>query len=239
MRKALLLFLIVTMPTLATAGIRIPSMLDLHLDPDTIATLSTDRQLIVVYPAYNRVVKKKGETKTVKTQFVSAAVLIPRPLAEVRTVIEDYDNYEKFLPQAEDVKILRKDGNRTLVRYELNFEFSIISVGVEYDLEIRKLPNGAYIWRLVKGDMDENYGSWEFIPVHGGKDTVAIYTAWSDLASMGFVVRQVLKAQPDLALAISVSTVSLVAKAIRKRILEVFPHRPAAAAAPVSPTTTP
>jgi hypothetical protein len=81
--------------------------------------------------------------------------------------------------------------------------------------------------------MDANSGRWEFFPLQDGR-TLLVYTQWSDMDSLGFTMRMMFRAQPDLRLAFPVATTTLVVEAIRRRAEGLPVTEPAPVTAPVS-----
>jgi hypothetical protein len=92
----------------------------------------------------------------------------------------------------------------------------VLSFDVDYTLAYQNQPNGDITWRLVEGDYDEHLGRWEFFALPGDK-TLLAYTAWQDFASIGFTVRTIMAAQPDLKLIIPVASAAVLVNAVSRR----------------------
>lgn len=209
----------------AAEDIRIPSILAMGLDTATISRqTSNGLQMILVHPPFERTLKKGGEPVRKKTQFATAGVQIGAPVDFVRSVVLDFDRYSEFLPQAKQVKVKGHTGNKFIVDYELALDFFVVNVAVNYTLEYSVLPNGALIWRRIAGDMEEIYGSWEFLPLDASR-TVAFHTSWSDNRSRGWIVRKALDAQPSLEEAIGVSAATIMTESMRTRAEKLWAQR--------------
>lgn len=201
-------------PASASYGI-VPSVFDLSADVPTLARLAADgRQTVIVHPVQQRRVEKDGKTVVKPTQFVTAGVLVRAPLEVVRSVVLDFEKHTAFLPQAKSIRVVAREGDKTQVAYELALTFFVVTVGVDYTLEYTTQPNGAITWRVVSGDLDEDYGAWEFVPVDEGS-TLVFYTLWADHRSQGFLVRKALDAQPALEQALAVSTPVVMTEGLR------------------------
>ncbi len=178
------------------------------LNAEEIAHVIGEGEMTIVHP-----VKDPSEPL-----FVTAAGVVNTSPDIVWDVITDWDRYEEFMPQTKDVKVVERTENTAVVDYNLKFKFTIISMRVYYRL-FHLLDRSKYYdeWYLVKGDLKEVTGAWRLYPVEGGKKTVAMYTVYSDLRSMGFLVKSILKAEPHIELAIQLSSAALVVKSIKER----------------------
>ena len=78
-------------------------------------------------------------------------------------------------------------------------------------------PHGVK-WTLAKGEMKENTGSWEIYPVKEGATSIAFYTLYADLKSMGGLVKKIMMIQPALEISTQLTTCSLIVKSTRERV---------------------
>lgn len=150
--------------------------------------------------------------------FVTSAIVIDAKPYRIWSVILDWDNYEKFMPQTDDVKVVNKQGNKVTVEYHLRLKFSVISMKVKYTLT-HIINSDKYYeqWFLVKGDVKDARGSFKLLPLDDDK-TVVLYTTYADLKSIGFIIRKILSAEPSLELGIQTSSAVLVVKALKERV---------------------
>ncbi len=79
----------------------------------------------------------------------------------------------------------------------------------------------------MEGDFDKSVGGWHLTPARGGKATIAWYSTFTNLKSMGRLVKGLLEEQPALEMAIQVSTAVTVVQKLRERV-----ENPQAAAPP-------
>lgn len=199
-----------------------PRLADLGLPADGLAKLVGDGQLVLLHPG--RAATIGGKAREVR--FASAAVRIAAPVSEVAAVIRDFARYSEFMPQTEKVTVTKAPDGADRVAFRLRFELPVGGIRLDYTLDHRATPDGGVEWTLVAGDMAANAGRWEFFAV-GPQETVAVYTLWSDLRSTSFILRQILDAQPDLDLAIPVSSAWTVAESVRRRVERRNPTPPA------------
>lgn len=177
------------------------------VDEATYKRLMTDGQLIVV----DR--DSRGETK-----LVTGGVIIDATPLEVAKVVADFAVYHEFMPQTEEVSVVSRKGKVWETEYDLDFEFSVISIGIEYTLrQTFNLPE-VITFSRVSGDIKKIEGSWTFYPLDGGKRCALFYSTFSDMKSVGRVVSYILKQQPVMELAIQSSTALLVVEALKKRV---------------------
>jgi len=150
-------------------------------------------------------------------QFVTGMVLIEAPIDRVWDVVTDFDHYDDFMPQTNGVKTLKKTGDIVDVDYNLKFRFSIVSTKIHYIMQHKLSRPKKITAKVLKGDFKNMEADWEFYPAKDGKATVASYRHYSDLTSLGVIVKYLLSEQPQLGTAISVSTSALVVKSVKAR----------------------
>lgn len=151
-------------------------------------------------------------------QFVTGMVLINAPIEKVWDVITDFDRYDEFMPQANGIRIIKKDGDSWDVDYNLRFKFSVISTKVHYVLRHRLRKPTEAVASEITGDIKDVHACWELRPSPDGKATIASYRHYSDLTSLGSLMKFFLKEQPQLGTAVQVSTAALVVKAVKARV---------------------
>ncbi len=151
-------------------------------------------------------------------KLVTAGIVIDAPPQTVYDVASDYDHYKDFMPQVETAKVTatQADGSKD-VEFQLKFKFSVITSSVKYTARHTYDPPKRISFEHVSGDIKSGGGSYSMVPLDGGEKTLLFYSTMSDLRSMGFLTRTLLKEQPSMEPAIHVSTASLVAGAVKAR----------------------
>ncbi len=179
-------------------------------------------QFAVTSPAVLQSLLQKGQLifidneKPGKPQFVTVITLFNAPIEKVFSTIVDYDHYVGNIPQTTEVKITKKQGNTWFVKYRIEFKFSIIAEHANYVLKQILDPPGSVTWTRVSGNLDRVEGSWKLISIDNGKETIGFYRVYTDISSLGFLVRYMLEKQPLLNTAIATSSALVYAKAMEK-----------------------
>ena len=185
-----------------------PSLDFSSYNPESMVAMLKNKELVFVDD-------KPGE----KEQYVTAGILINATPEQVWKVITDFKSYPQFYPQTYKTEILARNGDFVDVKIVLKFKFSIISTKIKYTLRHwLKEKNRIMVWNIISGDMKINKGQWTLIPVEDGKKTIALYSVYADLKTMGGLVKFVLKREPKLELAMQVSTAILVARSTKERV---------------------
>jgi len=165
----------------------------------------------------------KGELVTIEEdssgnlQNVTAGIIIDAPVNEVWQIVTDYNRYHEFLPQTKRVRILKQSGDTAEVEYNLKLAVSVVGIGIDYILRHTHQKPDRIHFELVSGDLAEVRGGWELIPTAGGEKTLAFYSVFTDLKSLGRVASFALKQEPSMELAINVSSAVLIVKAVKER----------------------
>lgn len=151
-------------------------------------------------------------------KLVTGGVLVEAPPEVVWGVITDYAKYPEWMPEVEEMTVLKEEGNVREVRYDLLFKISIIKRKVTYTMRMLSKKPERIEWELIDGDFDYSVGGWQLVPAKGGKATMAYYSTYTNLRSMGALIGGLLKQQPALEMAIQVSTAVTVVQKLRERV---------------------
>jgi len=183
-----------------------------------LAKLIGDGQLFVIFPQKKEMLAVRGSTdqELFDTRFVSSISIINAPAERVRYVINDYANYSTFMPQNDHSEILEKTSEYVIARYSVFVKLPVFKIHATFDLKHDIKDNEDITWTLIDGKMKASFGRWEIIPI-SDKKTLVINTSWSDHKSIGFMSRMLMKAQPDLAMAVPIGTTALMLEAVKRR----------------------
>ena len=183
-----------------------------------LSKLIGDGQLFVIFPQKKETlaVRNTSEKETFHTRFVSSITIINAPAKEVRDVINDYANYSTFMPQNDHSEIVKKTSEYIIARYSVYVKLPIFKIHATFELQHDLNDKGDITWTLIDGKMKASLGRWEIIPI-SSKKTLVINTSWSDHKSIGFMSRMLMKAQPDLAMAVPIGTTALMLEAVKRR----------------------
>ena len=180
-------------------------VLDENLDTNTLKLMAQHGQLI--HLAYD------GEDLTYRTVIM----LVDAPLDVVWNVITDIENYGEFIPEMLAPKIISKKNDEVIAEHIVQVKIILgVSASEKYTTRyVFKKPR-VYMSDPKKPKVEPGY--WEVKPVDGGSKTLLLYTDPApNLAEMGTMVKTVVRVKPELGLALQVSPVSILVKAIKTR----------------------
>lgn len=194
-----------------------PRFQDKNIPMTDLVQLAEKEQLIIFHPS----IKKKlpigdGKKQEFNVRFVTTISVIDAPIQRVRAVVTDFVNYHEFMPQTESSRIIAKTKDHVVHEATLSVKVPLIHIAFRFTLDYFMAPNGDITWSRVKGDIKGNVGRYEFIALTPNK-TMLVMTYWAELQGIGFLMRLLLRIQPDLELAIPISSGSLIVDAIKKR----------------------
>jgi ribosome-associated toxin RatA of RatAB toxin-antitoxin module len=91
--------------------------------------------------------------------FVETTIDIAAPRRRIYDLAKDMERYAEFMPDVEYVRIVRRDGNKTITRWKTLVE----EAPIEWTEEDVFDDVGTRIdYRLLDGDLDKFEGSWTF-----------------------------------------------------------------------------
>jgi coenzyme Q-binding protein COQ10 len=102
-------------------------------------------------------------------------VVIEVPLAQVWNVVCDYERYPEFISEMRSVRVLRREGPRQEVEFEIELELLGLKKRIHYTLAMTESPQSSIKWNLVRSEtLKGDDGSWEFRAL-GERRTEATY----------------------------------------------------------------
>ena len=207
---------IICLPCLTQAKV-VPRFQDNNIPLTDLVRLTENEQLIILHPSQKKSLPiGDGKKQEFNVRFVTTMSVIDAPIQRVREVVTDFMNYHEFMPQTETAKIISKTKDHVVHEVKLSVKVPLIHIGFRFTLDYFMAPNGDIRWSRVKGDIKGNVGRYEFIALTPNR-TMLIMTYWTELQGIGFLMRLLLRMQPDLELAIPISSGSLIVDAIKKR----------------------
>lgn len=180
-------------------------VLEENLDVETLKLMAGHGQLI--HLSYD------GEELTYRTVMT----LVNAPLNVVWKVISNAEKYVEFVPQMQSVEVLDKKGGEITVEHTVKIKI-VGPIAATEKYSTRYVFDKPKVVMYDPEKPEEEPGYWELVPVNDGKKTLLIYFDKApNLEEMGTVVRTVLRTKPELGLALQVSPVSILTKAMKAR----------------------
>lgn len=217
-----------TVPEAATAGGRAaeiaaaptPRLLDeVGLTPQALAELLGVRQLVYVHPLHRVRTVVGGEVQEFDARFVSSVAVMDAPPEAVRKTMLDVGSYVEFMPFTEKSELVSRGEGEARVDIGIRMELPVRDARVNPKLRYAwdpTDPTGDLVWGQIPEERAGQQGRSSFHALPDGR-TLFVYTAWTDWDQLGFLIRQIMNAQPDLKLALPVSQAALIAGALAKR----------------------
>jgi len=92
---------------------------------------------------------------------VSRSALVPFSATQMFQLVDDVENYHRFLPWCESVELISKNQDITAARLNINYR------GLRQSFATENHKNGfnKINMQLIDGPFKSLYGSWQFIPL--------------------------------------------------------------------------
>jgi coenzyme Q-binding protein COQ10 len=91
--------------------------------------------------------------------YVETTIEIKAPAKRIYELAKDMESYPDFMPDVETVKILERNGNRTVTRWKTLVE----EAPIEWtEVDIFDDEHTRIDYRLIEGDLDKFEGMWTF-----------------------------------------------------------------------------
>lgn len=105
------------------------------------------------------------------SEAAQRSVVVHTPPEKLYAVIIDYERYPEFVPNMVRARLVRRDGHRA----EVDFEVKLLGKAIPYTLLFEETPVEGIKWRLVRSSfIKENTGGWH-LRADGENRTHATY----------------------------------------------------------------
>ncbi len=94
-----------------------------------------------------------------------ARVLVSASQQQVWSLLTDYGNLPKFIPNLTSSKIISQRGNQKVVEQEDRRQIFLVSVVSKVRLAIKEVAPKKIDFKLISGDLQKMEGSWQMEPV--------------------------------------------------------------------------
>jgi ribosome-associated toxin RatA of RatAB toxin-antitoxin module len=91
--------------------------------------------------------------------YVESAIDISASRQRIYELAKDMERFPEFMPDVEAVKILKRDGNKTVTKWKSVIEDAPIEWTEE---DVFDDVNTRIDYRLIEGDLDKFEGTWTF-----------------------------------------------------------------------------
>lgn len=103
--------------------------------------------------------------------YVERSIDVDALIRDVYELAKNMERYPEFMPDVESVKIIKRDGNRTVTDWETSVDGTPI-LWTEEDIFHDEIPRIEY--HLIEGDLEKFDGEWRFETQPDGKVRVTL-----------------------------------------------------------------
>lgn len=96
--------------------------------------------------------------------YVERSIVINGPIQAVYELAKDMERYPEFMPDVECVKVVSRNGSRTVTEWETNVDGTPILWTEE---DIFDDEQFRIVYQLIEGDLDKFEGEWRFAESDG------------------------------------------------------------------------
>jgi ribosome-associated toxin RatA of RatAB toxin-antitoxin module len=138
-------------------------------DDDEAAALATRGKAL----RYNA---KSSEPSTSKVEWGGAAILVNAPIAQVRQVVMDYRNYDKFMKPFDSSKLISKKNGVSEVYFQVPVMHGAAKIWavVKTSAPAKDGDGEKIVLRYVKGNVDDFAAVWRLRPTEDGRTVLKL-----------------------------------------------------------------
>jgi ribosome-associated toxin RatA of RatAB toxin-antitoxin module len=141
--------------------------------------------------------------------------VVDRPADEVRAVVADVERYAEFMPTVEEIEVRERSGEH--VKYNAHYDIPLFSMEVE--TELKPVGKHRLSLKILGGDLKRGRYGWEFLPLDGGKRTLALFYGNADIRSQGFLLKTLVDKEPYLEHGLNVGIQLVAVRAVDQRTI--------------------
>lgn len=214
--------LAVSVPALAKIipwNAEIPSSLSAYQgNAQQLAELTGERILIYAHPTSKTQLPTLNSNAASKTQFYSAAVVLPVAEAQVEKLLRHYPNYVGLFPTLKSAKVLEQQGSIQQVKYQVHIPTPIPVLNFKETVVMQHhLGENSISTLIIDAPIPYGAGKLEWFAL-GPHKTLVTVTQWGDLNQpKGFLFSKILNALPEAKLGIPPSTNAFLLEALQQR----------------------
>jgi ribosome-associated toxin RatA of RatAB toxin-antitoxin module len=164
---------------------------------------------------------EKGELSLVESyrngrlRQVTVVALVKASPDKVWRVLTDYEHYVEFMPNLDELEIVKRQGADVVIAYELE----VPGPNMDYSLVHHHEPKTRIDITLAddEGDIQTGAWRWELVSHAGGNQTILVYSLYTDVRESSWILKQIMKSQPSLEHGLNVATGLVTVRAIKKR----------------------
>jgi ribosome-associated toxin RatA of RatAB toxin-antitoxin module len=109
-----------------------------------------------------------------KVRWGRSEAILDAPLAQVRSVVQDYGKYYEFLPHFEKSKVLSERGDTALVYMQAKVAHGAVTIWAQLKMKQHLEADGTEVVEahMLKGNVDRMSARWELMPLADGRTRV-------------------------------------------------------------------
>ena len=197
----------------------LPSSLDVFQgNSQQLAELTGERILIYAHPASKTHLPTFKTASSSKSQFYSAAVVLPASEAQVEKLLQHYPNYVGLFPTLKSAKVIEQQGSIQQVKYQVHIPTPIPVLNFKETVVMQHhLENNSISTLILDAPIPYGAGKLEWFAL-GPNKTLVTVTQWGDLNQpQGFLFSKILNALPEAKLGIPAGTNAFLLEALQQR----------------------
>jgi ribosome-associated toxin RatA of RatAB toxin-antitoxin module len=125
----------------------------------------------------SELVKSDGE----EGSRARASGIVPSRPEAIWAVLTDWESYPSFMPNIEETKLRRREGDRAWISQHLSVMWNAIRYGVVWDMKPREGHVRFALDETQPSDLAALDGSWQLVPLRDGGGTLLRYESFTDV----------------------------------------------------------
>jgi ribosome-associated toxin RatA of RatAB toxin-antitoxin module len=168
----------------------------------------------------------------------AAGILVDAPPEVVFGVFTDFAKFPEYVPMCEKAAPTLLAPNWVDVEFTVSIKLAIVSYDITYSCyHYNRSALFRTDWCKHAGEFSVNSGFYQALPADGGRRTMLFYSVYS-VPNSSFV-RSIYAREPTLEMMTSVSTATMMVRALKKRAEEVYRQSPGYVPLPPRPAAPP
>lgn len=110
-----------------------------------------------------------------------ASGIIPASADRIWAVLTDWESYPGFMPNVEETKLRRREGDKAWIAQHLIVVWNDIRFSVVWDMTPRQGLARFSLDDHEPADIADTRGSWQLIPLEDGSQTLVRYESQTDV----------------------------------------------------------
>lgn len=150
-------------------------------------------------------------------EMAVVAMVVDAPSDTIWKVLTDFENYTKYIRECNSSKIKKQSDKGVTVDFKMTLlKAGPVNLASSYTLSYTFEKGKRLVFTSVGDNGKSQHGTWELVPVQGGKRTILFHSTISDFKSAGSLAKYMVERSPTLQISVCLANAMIYVEQIKR-----------------------